>query len=101
MKIGAKVVAHARYAVFHMAEVAVPRDLFGRILALIGPPTTSAGAMLEGCDARVSRQTGGIPPPWRIMRRNRRAGIGAATATVFHGRTLAPPSLGQSHVWLR
>jgi len=35
VKIGAKVVAHARYAVFHMAEVAVPRDLFGRILALI------------------------------------------------------------------
>ena len=64
------------------------------------PPTTSAGAMLEGCDARVSRQTGGIPPPWRIMRRNRRAGIGAATATVVHGRTLAPPFLGRSHMWV-
>jgi hypothetical protein len=35
VKIGAKVVAHARYAVFQMAEVAVPRDLFGRVLALI------------------------------------------------------------------
>ena len=35
VKIGAKVAAHARYAVFQMAEVAVPRDLFGRILALI------------------------------------------------------------------
>ena len=26
MKIGAKVIAHARYTVFQMAEVAVPRD---------------------------------------------------------------------------
>jgi hypothetical protein len=35
VKIGAKVVAHARSTVFQMAEVAVPRDLFGRILELI------------------------------------------------------------------
>ena len=35
IKIGAKVVAHGRYVTFQMAEVAVPRDLFGRILALI------------------------------------------------------------------
>jgi hypothetical protein len=35
VKIGAKVVAHARYAVFQMAEVRVHSDLFGRILALI------------------------------------------------------------------
>ena len=32
VKIGAKVIAHARYTVFQMAEVAVPRDLFGRVL---------------------------------------------------------------------
>lgn len=36
VKIGAKVIGHARYAVFQMAEVAVPGDLFGRVLALIG-----------------------------------------------------------------
>lgn len=36
VKIGAKAVRHARNAVFGMAEVAVPRDLFGRVLALIG-----------------------------------------------------------------
>ncbi len=36
VKIGAKVVAHARYSVFQMAEVAVPRDLFRRILEMIG-----------------------------------------------------------------
>jgi hypothetical protein len=35
VKIGAKVVAHGRYLVFQMAEVAVPRELFGRILARI------------------------------------------------------------------
>jgi hypothetical protein len=35
VKIGAKVVRHACYDVFHMAEVAVPRELFERILRLI------------------------------------------------------------------
>ncbi len=36
VKIGAKVIAHARSTVFQMAEVAVPRDLFRRILEMIG-----------------------------------------------------------------
>jgi Transposase DDE domain group 1 len=35
VKIGAKVIAHAHYTVFQMVEVAVPRDLFRRILVLI------------------------------------------------------------------
>jgi len=35
VKIGAKVVRHARYAIFQMAEVAVPRELFGQVLRLI------------------------------------------------------------------
>jgi len=35
IKIGAKVVRHARYAIFQMAEVAVPRELFEKILRLI------------------------------------------------------------------
>jgi hypothetical protein len=35
VKIGAMVIAHARYTVFQMAEVAVPRELFRRILDLI------------------------------------------------------------------
>jgi hypothetical protein len=34
-KIGAKVLSHARSTVFQMAEVAVPRNLFRRILGLI------------------------------------------------------------------
>jgi hypothetical protein len=32
VKTGAKVVRHARYAVFQMAEVAVPGELFEKIL---------------------------------------------------------------------
>ncbi len=35
IKIGAKVVRHGRYVIFQMAEVAVPRELFGEILRLI------------------------------------------------------------------
>ena len=35
IKIGAKVVRHARYTVFQMAEVAVPRELLEKILRLI------------------------------------------------------------------
>ena len=35
VKIGAKLVSHARYATFQMAEVAVTRDVFSRILANI------------------------------------------------------------------
>jgi hypothetical protein len=35
IKIGAKVVAHAKYLTFQMAEVAVPRQLFSRILERI------------------------------------------------------------------
>jgi hypothetical protein len=35
IKIGAKVVSHGRYVAFQMAEVAVPRVLFAKILRLI------------------------------------------------------------------
>ena len=35
IKIGAKVVAHSRYIVFQMAEVAVPKRLFRAILERI------------------------------------------------------------------
>jgi hypothetical protein len=35
IKIGAKIVTHARYIIFQMAEVAVPRELFREILRLI------------------------------------------------------------------
>jgi len=36
IKIGAKVVRHAGYVMFQMAEVAVPRELFAKILERIG-----------------------------------------------------------------
>ena len=35
LKIGAKVATHAKYAVFQLAEVAVPRKLFARALERI------------------------------------------------------------------
>ena len=35
VKIGAKVVRHGRYVTFQLAEVAVPRNLFQKILDLI------------------------------------------------------------------
>ena len=35
IKIGAKIVRHGRYVTFQMAEVAVPRELFRKILSLI------------------------------------------------------------------
>ena len=36
IKIGAKVVTHAKYVVFQLAEVAVPRQLFAALLERIG-----------------------------------------------------------------
>ena len=36
VKIGAKVVSHAKYMVFQLAEVAVPRKLFAAIMGRIG-----------------------------------------------------------------
>ncbi len=35
IKTGTKVVRHCRYVTFQMAEVAVPKDLFRKILLLI------------------------------------------------------------------
>ncbi len=35
VKIGAKVIRHCRYVTFQLAEVAVPRELFRKILSLI------------------------------------------------------------------
>ena len=45
VKIGARIVTHARYVTFQMAEVAVPRELFQEILRQIGqlrPPPALA-----------------------------------------------------------
>jgi hypothetical protein len=45
VKIGARIVAHARYVTFQMAEIAVPSELFAEILRLIDglrPPPAPA-----------------------------------------------------------
>lgn len=57
-KIGTMVVMPARYAVFRMAEVAVPRDLFGRVLALIDSlrPRKPAPCLRPETPARVNGQ---------------------------------------------
>jgi hypothetical protein len=47
IKIGAKLVSHGRYVAFQMAEIAIPRSLFAKILQLIGelrPPPDPAPA---------------------------------------------------------
>ena len=48
IKIGAKVVRHASYVTFQLAEVAVPRDLFAAILERlqrfsVPPPVVQRG----------------------------------------------------------
>ena len=52
-----EVVRHARYAVFHMAEVAVPKELFEQILRLMGRTATSTGSRV-GLTARCIITTG-------------------------------------------
>ncbi len=48
IKTGARLVRHGRYAIFQMAEAALPRHVFAGILALInglrGPPSTAVSA---------------------------------------------------------
>ena len=48
IKIGARLVRHARYAVFQMAEAALTRQIFASIVALInglrGPPAVTMSA---------------------------------------------------------
>src|SRR3984893_9276383 len=56
IKIGAKLISHGRYVTFQMAEVAVPKQMFREILALIvrlrAPPAPACPA-----DGRQMRQT--------------------------------------------
>ncbi len=48
IKIGAKIVQHARYVTFQMAEVAVPRKLFREILRRISPLQTAPAPLAPG-----------------------------------------------------
>jgi hypothetical protein len=64
VKIGAKVVTHARYVIFQMAEVAIPRKLFAAILERIRrlrrpavgvAPSGRASRPLQAAPVRTSR----------------------------------------------
>ena len=48
VKIGAKVVSHGRYVTFQLAEVAVPRELFRKILR--APRKMPCGGRTEASD---------------------------------------------------
>ncbi len=51
VKIGAKVVRHGRYVTFQLAEVAVSRDLFRKVLSLIDAPSSLRSAILAAIPA--------------------------------------------------
>ena len=63
IKIGAKVVGHARYVSFQMAEVAIPRRVFADILRMIAelrpPPITSDG-VVSSVVTRLNETTGKV-----------------------------------------
>ena len=60
VKIGAKVVSHGRYVTFQLAEVAVPRELFRKILSLIDDlRPRPAPAWAGDIDGEV-KTTGGV-----------------------------------------
>ena len=71
VKIGAKVVTHARYVIFQMAEVAIPRKLFAAILERIQPAPVrrSCGAFRMSPPIAQRRscsgKPGGSPAPRR------------------------------------
>ena len=54
IKIGAKVVRHARSAVFQMAEVSVPRDLFEKMLRLIDGLSMDQRSFGRSCTAETA-----------------------------------------------
>jgi hypothetical protein len=55
VKIGAKVVAHGRYIVFQMAKMAVPQELFGRILDRIARRRARCPLRCKTCGAALLR----------------------------------------------
>jgi len=62
VKIGAKVIRHAKYMTFQLAEVAIPRQLLAAILDRIArlaipPPLTSRGV------SELAKARKHIPPP--------------------------------------
>jgi hypothetical protein len=52
IKIGAKVFSHGRYVTFHMAEVAVPRQMFREILTFIARIAGAARSSMKELGGR-------------------------------------------------
>ena len=68
IKIGAKVVRHARYVFFQMAEVAVPRELFAAILQRIAqlrvlPDSGQMGLLAFAMQWTRHNRGSGVPSP--------------------------------------
>ena len=64
IKIGAKVIGHARYVAFQMAEPAIPRDLFADILRMIAefrPPPHLSTAQCVCCRELEQNQGRAVP----------------------------------------
>ena len=60
IKTGVRMVRHARYAIFHMAEAALPRSVFTGLLALINDTVSRAHANEESRFRLCSGLEGGI-----------------------------------------
>jgi hypothetical protein len=86
------VIAHARYTVLQMAEVAVPRNLFGRILGTIEDLTKAGRAMLTA----TGRITGAS------NEKAKRSSRSTSVLWAFRGRVVLrdPYSLGAQNVLL-
>jgi hypothetical protein len=105
IKIGAKVVAHATYVTFPLAEVAVPRQLFAQILERIArlcPPVPRVEVVRPNHRVRTpSLGVRGVPGE-RISGLHERevscavdsGPDGAAPGGVFQGRIVATVPLG-------
>ncbi len=59
VKIGAKVVSHGRYVTFQLTEVAVPKELFRKILSLIDDLRPKTRSSVGRVDGQV-KTTGGV-----------------------------------------
>ena len=67
---GAKVISHGRYLVFQMAEVAITRQMFQKILRLIGElrPQPPRASMRRPCSCVHKRREECVQIPWRMTR---------------------------------
>ena len=90
IKIGAKIVRHGRYVTFQMAEIVIPRDLFGR-----HPAPVSTGS-----DRRQPRHERRHPVPSRRRRQDRCA---RDRRQKYHSAPPTPPigpqSSGSARRW--